>query len=85
MYVGGVDTSIRQVGPVDDSVPLQVPIESLSGQRHPGDGDDLRGLCHGQDVVRWPRRHYQRHERRREFSEAEAYGALIPVTGWAIH
>lgn len=60
-----VNTSIRQVGPVDDSVPLQVPIESLSGQRHPGDGDDLWGLCQSQDIVRRPRRHYQRHERRK--------------------
>lgn len=51
-----VSTSIGQVGPVDDSVALQVPIESLPGQRHPGDGDHLRGLGQSQDVVGRPGR-----------------------------
>lgn len=49
-------TSVGQVGPVDDSVALQVPIESLPGQRHPGDGDHLGGLGQSQDVVRRPGR-----------------------------
>lgn len=60
-------TSVGQVSPVNDSVSLQVPIESLSRQRHPRDGDDLWGLCQSQDIVWRPRRHCPMHKRRATF------------------
>lgn len=62
-----VNTSIRQVGPVNYSISLQVSIQSFSGKRHPGQRDDLWRLCHSQDIFRRPRRHYQRHRMRERF------------------
>ena len=52
-------TSIRQVGPVDDSVSLQVSIEGLLGEGEPGQRDDLWRLGGGQDILRGPRGHCQ--------------------------
>lgn len=35
-------TSIHEIGPVDDSEPLEDPVQGVLGERGPGNGDAFR-------------------------------------------